>query len=442
MSGRLADVAVVGAGLAGLTAAAELERLGVSVVVLEARDEVGGRTRSRPLDRPSSAGATADLGGQFVGPQHRRMRRLVSSLGLQLVPAGLERRPALYRLSGREGVGFVPPLSLGGVWSLGRALLALKRLSLRVDPYRPWCSPGAEDLDRRSLAGWLDELGLQGRAREVLVGLISGFATVGAGELSLLQVLWWLSRAGGLLPGLRAGSAFFVAEGAQAVSRGLAARLRGPLLLETPVTSLEQEGGCVTVRGEHGQLVRARRAIVAVPTPVLGSISFSPPLDAPQRLLVEELRFGRGVKVSCAVPPASPGRQRVFLGGLPVSIGWRTGGTLAGIAYNAEAAERPEDEMVADLAGAFGVPPAEVGAAGAVDWGRERFAGGTYVAFKPGQIVRHGPTLRRPHGRVQFAGAERSSWPQFMEGAAESGEEAARRVLDGLRRERPRGAKP
>ncbi len=119
---------------------------------------------------------------------------------------------------------------------------------------------------------------------------------------------------------------------------------------------------------------------------------------------------------------------------MPVSIGWRTGGTLAGIAYDAEAAERPEDEMVADLAAAFGVPLTKVGAAEAVDWGRERFSGGTYAAFKLRQIVRHGPNLRRPHGRVYFAGAERSSWPQFMEGAVESGEEAARRALRELGR--------
>lgn len=421
------DVAVIGAGLAGLVSATELERHGVSVAVLEARAEVGGRTRSRVLED-----VVADLGGQFVGPRHRRMHRLVSSMGLKLVPARFEMRPALWRLSGREEVGFMPPLSVGGFGALGRALYHLKRLSLRVDAYRPWHSSGAEELDRRSLAGWLDEMEHQGRAREALVGLISGFATVGAGELSLLQVLWWVRRAGGLLPALRAGSAYSVAEGAQVVAQSLAARLRGPLLLETPVASLEQDEGGVTVHSEHGQPVRARRAVVTVPTPVLGSISFSPTLDAAQRLLVENIKFGQVVKVSCSVPPASPGRQRAFLGGRPLSIGWRTGGALAGIAYG-ESADRPEEEMVADLSGAFGVPLAEVGAAEALDWGRERFAGGTYVAFKPGQIVRHGPHLRRSHDRIHFAGAERSSWPQFMEGAVESGEEAARRVLGELR---------
>lgn len=102
MEYRGCDVAIVGVGLAGLTAAAEIERAGASVVVLEARPEVGGRVRSRSLGGPSG-GAAADLGGQFVGLRHREMHRLIASLGLRLVPARLGTRPTLWRLGGRVG---------------------------------------------------------------------------------------------------------------------------------------------------------------------------------------------------------------------------------------------------------------------------------------------------------------------------------------------------
>ena len=249
-----------------------------------------------------------------------------------------------------------------------------------------------------------------------------------------------------MLPAARNASALRFAEGAQAVPLRLAARLRGPVLPGAPVVSVEQGAEGVTVRRGDGEAdVRARRAIVAVPPPALRAISFSPPLDAAQRLLVEELGFGRGAKV-CAVakPPAGvtrPARHRVFVGGSPLSIGWRTGDALAGLAYGGSA-DRPEEELVADLARAFGTAPGNLEAAEAVRWGRERFSGGTYVAFEPGQIVRHGPNLKRPHGQVHFAGAERSSWPDQMEGAVESGTETARRVLAELRRPRRGGANP
>ena len=130
---------VVGAGLSGLVAASELEAAGASVAVVEARPRVGGRTRSAFVH-----GEAADLGGQFVGPDHRGMRTLAEALGLRLVPASLGARPFLWRLGGGEQrVGFWPPLSLREFASLGRALVALKRLSLRVDPVSPWRSPDA-----------------------------------------------------------------------------------------------------------------------------------------------------------------------------------------------------------------------------------------------------------------------------------------------------------
>ena len=416
-----------------MVAATELERAGVSVAVVEARREVGGRARSRVLD--GTNGTPADLGGQFVGPDHRGVRNLAAALGLHLVPARIGARPLLWRLGGgQERAGLAPPLSLGEYASLGGALLRLKRLSLRVDPASPWRSPNAEELDGRSLGGWLDEAGLRGRARAVLEDPILGFATVGARELSLLQVLWWVKRAGGFLPALRNGSAMRLAEGAQAVTMGLAARLKGPILLGVPVVSVEQDEESVSVLRGDGTVVRARQAVIATPLPALRSMSFSPALDAAQQSLLNELRFGRATKVCVAAPVEPPARHRAFVGGSPVSIGWRTGGILAGIARG-EDADRPEEELVADLARAFGIAPGASGKA-AVHWGRERFAGGTYVAFSPGQLVRHGPHLRRPHGRVHFGGAERSSWPDQMEGAVESGTEAARRVLADLRRQR------
>lgn len=429
------DVIVVGAGLAGLVAATELEKAGASVAVVEARREVGGRARSRVLEGADDG--TADLGGQFVGPDHHKMRALAAELALNLVSAGVGARPLLWRLGDEEHAGFTPPLSLGGYASLGRTLLRLKRLSLRVDPMSPWHSPDAKELDGRSFGGWLDEVGLRGKAREALEAPILGFATVGSRELSLLQVLWWMKRAGGFWPALRNGSAMRLAEGAQSIPLRLADRLNGSVCLGSPVVSVEQDEQSVSVhRAGGGPSIRARRAVIAVPPPALRSISFSPALDESQRAMIEELRFGQAIKVCAGAADDSSVRPRVrhraFVGGSPLQVGWRTGNVLAGIARG-EGANCPIEDLLADLARSFGAAPDTLGTAEAAHWDQEQFSGGTYIAFSPGQLVRHGPHLRRPHGAIHFAGAERSSWPDQMEGAVESGIQTARRVLTELR---------
>lgn len=423
------DVVVVGGGLAGFVAATELERAGVSIIVVEARSEVGGRVRSRRLD-----GAVVDLGGQYEGRRHERLRRLVKDLGLKLVPAGSGSRALLWRIGGAERVGWPPGLSLSGVVALLRTLWALQRRARSIDPHEPWRSPQAKSLDGRSLAEWLDERELRGAARVALEYAIGGFATVSADKLSFLHLLWWISRAGGVLGALRSGSELEIEEGAQAICLGLAERLRGTVLLRTQAESVTAEVENVVVGCGNSTRLRAQRAILAVPPPALRRIEFSPPLEPEQRALAEELRFGQAVKVAAVASSVPRVRHRAALGGAPVSIAWRTGDKrLFGIAHGA-GADTAGDVLVTDLADVLGVDPPGCSVYEVTDWRREQFTGGgTYAVFAPGQLVRHGPHLGRPHGPVHFAGAERSSWPNSMEGAAESGARTARAVLAGLR---------
>src|ERR687885_1727204 len=82
MDRREAEVVVVGAGLAGLSAARELRAAGRDVVVLEARDRVGGRT----LNHPIGDGKVVELGGQWVGPTQDRVLALAKDLGVATFP--------------------------------------------------------------------------------------------------------------------------------------------------------------------------------------------------------------------------------------------------------------------------------------------------------------------------------------------------------------------
>lgn len=190
------DVVVVGGGIAGLVAATTLEEAGASVIIAEARSQVGGRTRSWQMD-----GAMADLGGQFVGRQHTRLRQLLDELDLTLVSTGVSSGGILWRSNGTEQLLWPPGLSPGGVVAFVKAGWTLHRLAKRIDPYEPWRSPQAASLDEQSLAAWLDEQDLHGPARVALESALCGFATVPPQQLSVLHVLWWIRRAGGILAG-------------------------------------------------------------------------------------------------------------------------------------------------------------------------------------------------------------------------------------------------
>ena len=421
------DVVVVGAGLAGLTAASRLEEASLRVAVLEARDEVGGRTRSRRL-----AGQVVDLGGEFVGPHHRRVRALARELDVPVRSSGLARARTQWLIDQGRRVGSLPPLSVTEALAAVRALRGLARRARSVPPDEPWRAPGAAELDSRSAREWLEERSGGGRAYRLIAALLEGLATVRLEQLSLLHVLWWIARPGGPIAAMRDVNAMRPSGGAQELSRRLAARLREPVRLSTPVRGVRQlDGGALLVEGRGGAQWRTRCAVVCVPLPAVEAIAFDPPLDDAQRALHRELRFGRATSVVVAGEGPPRARHGLVVGGDELPLAWRAGHGAKGL-FLGEDGEEGTPALAGRLARAFGLsaPPAETEA---VRWAQEPFVGGTYVAFAPGQLVRHGPHLRRPHGRVHFAGAERSSWPDSMEGALESGTLAADRVAAALR---------
>ncbi len=417
-------VVVVGAGLAGLTAAAQLSAAAHEVVVLDGRDEIGGRTRSRPI-----TGDVIEFGAQFISRNHRRMRKFVTDAGLHLVrdryAAGLIRWRGAHDRSGRV----IPRLNPTELLMLNRILFGprgLRALSARA----PLESQQAE-LDSRSVADWFDTLRLRGSVRHLVdcvVGALFGGADLG--DVSLLELVELLRREGGAY-GFMIGEvarASHIAEGTSALCDYLAGQVNGRVHLAAAARAVELGNDNVAVHVNNGDVIEADHAVMALPTTALSRIDFAPSLPGQIRDANTAIRYGQATKVAVVVPPRKPLHAKAVIGGSIMVAGWRTRCVLYGFALS-DAERLHADTLAEDLCRGFGVDPQTVEHVEVVSWPRDPLTGGTYAHLSPGRFDQFRRSLPHRHGRVHFAGAERSSWPIFMEGAVESGELAAQSLM-------------
>ena len=409
-----ADVLVVGGGLAGLQAAATVRAHGLVPLVIEAGHELGGRARS------GRAGSVAfDFGGEWFGRRHVRLTALAWRFNLEVQPAGQLGHPVLWRLGERESVGRLPPLVMAG--DLLRSIWRARKLAAGVDPVSPWRSPCAEELDAISVRTWLDREGVGEEPKALLGALIGALSSAPIEEVSLLHLLWWISRGSGPVASIMTTFQWRFADGAQAVANRLGALLDPRPVLGETVTGIEQNG-IVRVETDRGGSYSARRAIVTASASALPSIEFDPPLPAHLRRLAE-LRIDPGTKVIALLPAGHRCPQRLVLGRRTLWAAWRAGERVTGFSPPPES-ELPAEELARDLADCFGVAASDLRGTTVHRWSEQQAIPGCDVAFAPSQLTTHGPHLREAHGLVGFAGVERSSWPNNMEGALESGERA------------------
>ncbi|GAA4118367.1 FAD-dependent oxidoreductase [Nocardioides fonticola] len=465
LQGRLpakVDVVVVGAGIAGLVTARDLARTGASVLVVEARDRVGGRVLNHHLGgRPRSA-HTIESGGAFVGPTQDRILALAEEMGVKtFLEYNTGQSVYVSSLLGRSTyTGTVPP----DPTILLDAALLLQRLdsmAAEIDVAAPWAHPSAADWDAITLGEFIRRNAVNASG---IGNLIECWTQPGFGadpdEMSLLFVLWYIACSGNEQnvgtfsrnsdTANGAQERRFVG-GSQLVPIRLAQRLGDIVALDAAVSRIEQRDHGVVVHTARG-VVRAKRVVVAAPPPMVLGIEWFPRLPTRRLTLLRRLDMGQLMKCDAVyetpfwredglngfgindagaaravfdnTPPGdgAPGVLLAFVGGAT----WRT--------YGPKSRAARKKAVLEGFAAMFGEKALSPIDYVEEDWTKERWSGGGPTAFHaPGTMVEFGPAIRQAFGRVHWAGTETATyWSGYMDGAVRSGERAALEVAGRL----------
>ena len=450
---RRADVCVVGAGLSGLAAARALVAADRTVVVLEARDRVGGRT----LNASISGGHVTELGGEFAGPTQDRILALARAVGVKTF--------ATYNAGSNVQI-------TGGVRSLYPAVpgiptdpeivaalstvLELDALAKQAGVAAPWKAKKAREWDRMTLGGWFDANIASVKARTILTSASQAIWGADPAELSLLYALQYIAAAGDakhagsfarrILTSPGAQEQRFVG-GSQLISERIADRLGKRVVLRDPVRTIVQNADGVNVLGDNLS-VQARHAIIAVPPTLAARLAFAPKLPKGKAALLKGFEGGTMAKVEAVYPSpfwraaglsgqgfADVGPANTIFDNSPPdgSLGILLG-FVGGTSYRRWAslpADQRRAQALASFAAFVGDPAGSPSEYLEQNWAKEQWSRGCPVAHTPpGLLTKHGSWLRRSVGRVHFAGSETSDyWIGYMDGAVRAGQRAAREVI-------------
>jgi monoamine oxidase len=451
------DVAVVGAGLSGLVAARELHGAGASIVVLEARDRVGGRVFGQRIGN----GDVVDLGGEYFGTLTFKIQELARAVGVEerMVYDDGDKITELggdtYRYR-----GFLPKVGLVALLDMGQATWRFERMVRQVPPEAPWTAPRAHEWDSETLWSWVRRNYRTRAGREIFEMATEAIWCGSGADFSLLHALFYAHSYGSFeyLATVRRGSQERrFAGGAQSIAQRIADGLQGKVVLDAPVTRIAQDRDRVRLSGDDFA-VQARRAIVALPPVLAGRIAYDPPLPGARDQLTQRLPPGTVIKYVAvyerpfwrdrglsgqatstrgplrAVFDASPERP-----GAPGVLGGFAGGLMA--RELGRLPERRRHEAVLDaLARLFGERARRPAELYEKSWADDPWTRGCYNALAAtGALTAFGPALRAPVGRIHWAGSETGVHANgSMGGAVDAGERAAREALDGLELERDR----
>jgi pseudooxynicotine oxidase len=416
------DVIVVGGGFAGVTAAREVALRGRSVLLLEARDRLGGRTWSADWD-----GIPVEYGGAWVHWHQPHTWSEITRAGLRVELSADAQRAHWWVGDGRRE-GTIAERDAIAERGWNRFVDGV--LDALPNPHDPLLAlDELARFDRLTIVERLDELDLDEEERAVLEAELESLASAPLEDAGAVSVLRWHALSGYSLALTQyTGGRVTLAEGTGALLSSIASAAPIDPQLESPVAAVRARGDRVEVETRAGGLHDAAVAVVAVPLNVLGAIEFEPALSEGKREAIAAGQVSRGIKIFLRTRGADvlenairPGHPFGYLD-TEVLLG---DGTQLQIGFGSDAARC--DPSGAGLQRALDkiLPGYELADSTWHNWLADEYTRGTWAIHPPGWYTRHHAEMRRPEGRLLLAGSDLANgWSGFIDGAIESGLEA------------------
>jgi monoamine oxidase len=456
-----ADVVVVGAGLAGLTAALGFKAEGKSVIVLEARDRVGGRVVNHKLGH----GVISERGGTFTGPTQDRIQAMAERFNVDTFPTFADGDNVYVNSTGTRSTysdtlptGTAPPDPLI-LPDLLNVVMQLDSMAAEIDVEAPYNAPDAAAKDGQTFESWINDNAVSPTFKQIVSLATRPIFGAEPREISLLYVLFYIAASGNEENVGTFERNFNTRDGAQEsrfvggsgqIPIRMAKALGKRVIKGAPVTKIKQTGSGVTVHAK-GHTVKAKRVVVAIPPALAGRIEYSPILPAERDQLTQRSSQGTLMKAACVYD--TPFWREDGLNGSvvsfdgPLQVAYDAsppdgskgivfgfiGGDLAR-SFGSMGPNARKAAVVANLTKYYGAEAADPEDYFESDWTSEEWSRGCPVGFtSPGALVAYGKHVRQPVGRIHWAGTETSGyWVGYMDGAVRSGERVVAEVLADL----------